>query len=285
MTILETSTGESVTLPCQSWATQADLCTPCDDYSVDSGLMDTYLTVASEILYALSGRQFPGECSETVRPCTRRSYASFPFLKPVNISGRWEFPIAACSCNLPDNCGCGELRSIRLGRWPIVEVTEVKVDGAVLDPTLYRVDEDEYLVRLRDADDSNPGWPCCQDLTRADTEDDTFSVTFTYGRNPPQSGIQAAAVLACELYRACDPEAFEGECRLPANVIQVARQGVTVLVNSAVNLFVPKKGQPVRVGLVEVDLFLASTNPHGLSSPMVVLSPDLPPEGRRVGTA
>lgn len=270
--------------PCSTWATTADLCSPCDDYLIDAALMEDLLLTSSEILYELSAKQFPGECETTIRPCTRRSWDTIWAKTSIQFAPYRLFGAVACGCDSFDNCGCGNGDSLRLPQVPVSEVSQVKVDGEVLATDLYRVDDNQYLVRLNDSDGTNPGWPCCQDLTLPDTADDTFSVTYTYGRNPPSLGVRAAAILACELYMACDSEAFENHCRLPRNIVQVARQGVTVLVNNAGDLFTNRYGQPTKFGIWEIDLFLRTYNPNGLMSRSIVLSPDLPPRGKRIDT-
>lgn len=275
---------------CGSWATQADLCEPCSDYSVDPTLLEEYLLMASEVLYELSGQQFKGECTETIRPCTQRAWQSVWRNSLTNINLWQTFPPRAmnsawglqwvfigCGCGQQDTCGCGSMSQILLPRI-VNEVTEVKIDGVIVDPSLYRLDDNQFLARL-----DGQEWPCCQDLALADDSPDTFSVSYSYGLAPPRIGVRAAAILACELYMACDPETFEGQCRLPHNVAQVARQGVNILFNQ-VELLVTRPGQPARFGITEIDIFLRTYNPSGITSPTIVLSPDTPAVGKRTGT-
>lgn len=275
--------------PCARWAEAEDLCSPCDDvYGGSSGTinpfdMDDALDMASFALFFASGQQFHGECSETIRPCTQRTYgnAGGPFIRPVVIGSRWENIASSCGCGSYDDCGCGDLEAITLPRYPIIAVTEVKVDGDVLPTTSYRVDNYSQLVRL----DGEP-WPCCQDLSLADTEDDTWSVTYTWGHEIPALGRKAAATLACEFYLACQPEDDDslGECKLPRNVASLARQGVTVDFQLFGELLTPRDGKPLYFGIPVIDIFLASVNPYGVTAPSAIASPDLPPLGRRVGT-
>lgn len=46
---------------------------PCDAAPFSDALVEDALNAASGILYVLSGRQFPGVCTETVRPCALRT--------------------------------------------------------------------------------------------------------------------------------------------------------------------------------------------------------------------
>lgn len=263
---------------CAPWATDADLCSPCNDYAVDPSIMDEYLLSASEVLFQLSGQQFTGECEQTIRPCSRQGWNSFARTSDMLYASDLR-PAIVCGCLDDDSCSCTSISQLRLPRSPVIAIDEVKVDGSVLATSAYRLDDNQYLVRL-----DGEKWPCCQDLLLADTESDTWSVSYTFGRPPPNIGVKAAAILACELYMACDPETFEGQCRLPRNVIQVARQGVTVLVQSSTELFSMRPGHPTKTGIWEIDMFLRAFNPYGVTAPVAVLSPDLPPIGRRVDT-
>lgn len=237
---------------CEPWATEADLCSPCNDYEVLGPIAGDMLQAASDILFELSGRQFPGECERTIRPCARRRYGNQP------IDGGppgWHKGWGWCGCG-GDACSCGGLYQVELGAYPITEVTQVKVDGVVLSPSLYRVDDYRTLVRLQDPDGSNPGWPRTQLLDRPDTAEDTWSVTFRWGRPVPPAGVRAAAVLACELALSCDPENAD-KCRLPKNVTSVTREGVTIVMSPSD--FLDAQG---KTGLYEVDLFIRAYNPQ-----------------------
>lgn len=264
---------------CEPWAVEADLCEPCEEpYILDAAILNSYLQTASDILYYLSGRQFPGECDEVIRPCTA-GCRSGPFTNSVMLDGHWFAPTVVCGCRSASRCGCSNLEEIKLPHYPVISVDQVKIDGAVLAASKYRVDDYAYLVRT-----DGESWPSCQDLSLPSTADDTWEVSYTYGHAPPPAGIKAAAVLACELYMACQPEDIASEkCRLPRNVITVARQGVTVT-SQVLSAFTPRYGRPIQTGIWEIDLFLVTYNPHGLTSPSILLSPDAPPTGRRVGT-
>lgn len=263
---------------CTPWAAEADVCSPCDDYTFDTGVLVDMLDVASEVLFNLTGRQWPGICCETVRPCGVRSASATPYRdRARNQLAGW------CGCNQPRACACRRLPELRLPNYPVVEVTEVKIDGAVLPTDEYRVDDWRYLVRLPDPDDERPGWPCCQDLALADTEADTWSVTYTYGADPPAGGVHAAARLGCELALACNPEAVAaGQCRLPMNVSSVVRQGVSMefgVVLDPTALFTDG-----RTGLPEVDLWVASVNHGRRQRRGTVMIPGRGRSVRRAGT-
>lgn len=248
--------GGASSSTCLPWATADDVCSPCDDYDLDQVQLELNLQAASDVLFELSGRQFAGECEETVRPCGRRCGAQ------------------GCCGRRPCR-SCGQLSQIRLGGWPLRSIVEVIVDGEVLSSLRYRIDDDRWLVRLPDADGSNPGWPTCQRMELASTELDTFEVTYTYGQDPPSLGVAAAAELACELTLACQPETI-GECRLPQRVQSITRQGVTTVMLNPAEMF--KNG----VGLPMSDLFLATYNPNKLRRRATVWSPDIGRAVRRI---
>ncbi len=229
---------------CDRWIEEADL--GCDLVGVDVDVVDDAIVAASAILYGLSGHRFSGACSTTVRPCPGRANRRAP-----------------CACRSSVVCACSSLSQVQL-RAPVVEVTEVRVDGETLDPSAYRVDDERWLVRI-DGD----GWPCCQDMGLDADEDGTFEVTYIFGAAPPVAGQRAAASLACELVAAWTP-GDEGDCRLPRKVTTITRQGVTMTVlDNPRELF-----EDGFTGLEEVDLWLGSLRFASQNRPMKFLSPD-----------
>lgn len=217
---------------CAPWVTVDDVSACCDkiDFACD---LEEAAQIASEILYSLSGKQFPGICEATVRPC------------------------GPCGCN--DTCSCRPPQIVLDGQ--VISVDSVMVDGVTLDEGEYRLDPGSRLVRLNDE-----RWPCCQDLTLANTEDGTFEVTYTFGQEPPQSGKRAASLLACELGKSCTPGVA---CALPQRVTSITRQGVSMALLDPQDFL-----NDGRVGIYEIDLFLKSVNPSGLLAPPRVYNPD-----------
>lgn len=240
---------------CEPWIDDEDLCAPCDTMSTDPDLLATLRESASEILYVLSGRQFPGTCNtSTVRPYLRRNDCGFdPVTRRVDSS------------------------QVLLDHFPVASITTVKVRESnggplvTLDSSLYRLDNSQILVRLDDPTGSNPGWPLYQDLNQNEGGDGRFfEVTYAWGQAPPLAGKKAAAVLTCELILACDPST-QGKCRLPARTQSITRQGVAVEFVDAAQFL-----EDDLTGLYEVDIFLKAYNPHKLRRRATVWSPDLP---------
>lgn len=228
------------------WATVADVCAPCNEYGFDETVLEDSLQAASEILFNMTGRRWPGEQSDVIRPC--RGSGLIP--RTLDGGDMW------CACNQPRSCGCSPLSEIRLPGSPVTSIDYVKIDGQIVDPARYRLDDHRWLVWLpdEDGDDDRRGWPCCQRMDRADSEDDTFTVAYTYGEGPDQGGVMAAAALGCQLALAfCGAPADAAKCRLPKRVTSIARQGVTIAVLDPLTLF--KEGQ---TGLPEVDMWIAS---------------------------
>lgn len=249
---------------------------PCDDWPVtwtcelDAAAMAVTgqaLATATEILWALSGRQF-GTCSATFRPC-RRDCADAPWgwtelfpgnrwLQPALIGGQW-FNIVCGGC--AGNCSCALVSEIILPS-PVNEITEVKVDGVTLDIDAYRVDNSRFLIRT-----DGGSWPWCNNLNLSDDQPGTWSVTALFGQDPPAGAAGAVGELACEIIKSL----LGDTCKLPENVQNLVRQGVSIQFPDATSLF--EKG---RTGLYLVDLFVATWNPNGLKARSRVYSVDQP---------
>lgn len=235
--------------PCTPWITADDVAAVCTalEHSGDPSVYDDVALEASQVLFQLSGRQFSGLCGPvTVRPCN---------------------PNARCG---PSPCGCCHLSKVKLAG-TVREIEEVKIDGEVVPAEEYRVDDRKWLVRLADSDGRRQRWPGCQRLDLADTEDDTFSVAYSYGVDPPLAGVEAAVELACNLAAA----SVGGECAFPAGVTKVTRQGITVDLERFLERGI--------TGLPLVDVFLQAYNPTGARRRPVAWSPDVQPYARKVG--
>jgi hypothetical protein len=257
---------------CEPWP----ILWPCDVSCESPTATGHAAEMATDIIWALSGRQF-GLCEITLRPCRRECVDEDLFdrellpwqgehIQPALISGQW-YNLTCGGC--PGSCSCTSISEARLPGI-VHSVTEVKVDGVALPSSAYRVDNDRLLVRT-DGDQ----WPHCNDLSVDDTEPGTWSVTAVYGRAVPVGGQWAVGELACELLKA-----FKGEdCRLPRNVTQLARQGVTISYPDMNDLF--SRG---RTGLYLADIWISTVNPNRLTNRSRTYSVDRP-QPRRTGTA
>jgi hypothetical protein len=138
---------------------------------------------------------------------------------------------------------CGD--RIELGGY-VDSVLSVAVDGVTAADVVWRLDEHAWLVRT----DGAAWWG-------------TVVVDLVSGRPPSPAGVAAAVALAVEFVL----DAAGGKCRLPANVVQVARQGVTVATKT-------KDPAAGRLGIPAVDAYLAAVNPKGRRRRGTVASPD-----------
>ncbi len=268
-------------VPCGPWPYLwccDDLPNPNPDPAVQT-VIDQSIMAASELLYGLSGMRFD-PCVITLRPCRRDcSNEVSPFgsglwpwvdpgmwPRPFLYNGAW-FNLACGSCG--NGCSCGILSEALLPG-PVHTVTQVKVDGVVLAPAEYRMDNHRLLVR------KNHGlWPLCQDLSLDDTEVGTWSVTASFGDDVPVLGQLAVGELGCQLAKFC---LGDDTCLLPMPVQQLVRQGVTITFLDPNEVFAAG-----RIGLYQTDLFLQWANPHRLATAPQAYDVD-GPSFRRAGT-
>lgn len=244
----------------------------CDEWPLDETCLgDAFLEadpairtratlLASATLRRLTGYRVGG-CPVTVRPCKPPTYGmdyygySAALYRPyVNGNGAW---VNSCACGSP--CGCTSVCEVPLPA-PVGRVDEVKVNGSVVSQGNYRLDGN-LLVYTGTGDCP---WPAIQNLSKPDTEDGTFSVTYLNGYPVDAAGAYAAGVLAEEFAQAC----IGNSCRLPSGVTTIIRQGITMEVASGVF--------PNGVtGIREVDTYIALWNPGSLRKQSTVWSPDL----------
>lgn len=203
--------------------------------------------LAGATLRRLSGYRVGG-CPILVRPCVLGCtdialYRSRGWGPSQLADGSW---VNSCGCTT--DCSCTALCEVRLAA-PVGPITAVKVDGAVVPASDYRVDGD----RLVWTGASDCPWPTCQDMTQDDDQPGTFSVEYLNAHAPDSLAAYAAGVLAIEFAKACTG----GKCRLPANVTSVTRQGVQFEI--AAGSF--PSGM---TGLREVDAWIGLWNPDAL---------------------
>ena len=137
---------------------------------------------------------------------------------------------------------------------PVGEIAEIRIDGAVLDPLAYRVENGRYLIRL-----DGGSWPV--------NSGDDFTVTYFNSHPVEAMGSYAAGVMAAEWLKLLTNA--KGGCRLPKSVTNIQRQGLTM--ELARGMF------PDGVtGMPEVDAYIMLLNPFALKVMPQVYSPDLP---------
>lgn len=236
---------------CSPWITETDLaeCHLCSMAGLAENQAAQIIETATQILYLLSGQQFPGQCVDTVRPCNCSSCGVLRY--PVRYASGWQNVCGTCS----GYCGAGGA-AILLPKRPVIDVVSVLIDGAPYAD--FRLDSPGWLVRT----DSGV-WPTCQDITQDLGASGTWEIMYTWGKVPPAALRYAATILSSELVKACLGDAT---CRIPAGAVTVQRQGVTYNFDIATG----------KTGLMEVDLVLDAFNPGGRKRRARVYSPQDP---------
>jgi hypothetical protein len=231
--------------------------------------VDRWTAVASELLWALSGRRL-GPCPVTVRPCRRTCLetgpllggvtwgSSSPWIPYVGLDGQWR---NASVCGCQSDCSCTELCEVRL-EGPVYDVVSVNVDGTDLPAGAYRVDSPGLLVRT-----DGQCWPDCQDMAAEAGAPDTFAVTYRWGLPLDEAAIAAVSELVCHFLKGCSPGSCG--CKINKNLTRVTRQGMEMEMPDPTLIY--SEG---RTGLPLVDLWLAAVNPNRLTSPSRAYSPD-----------
>jgi hypothetical protein len=244
-----------------------ETCLPDEWDDVDQAIKDRSVTLASNTLRRLTGYRVGG-CPITVRPCRDSCAGYLPYGSPYPYGswGGWYPTVASsgnwinCGCGCAGDCSCTTLCQVALPA-PVGEVYEVKVDGATIAETDYRM----YGNLLTWTGTGDCPWPTCQDLTLDDDQPGTFSVNYLNSYPVDGVGAYAAATLAWEYAQACSG----GACRLPLGVTAVTRQGLTYEVQAGAF-------PGGFTGIREVDAYIALWNPKAVQREAFVWTPDMP---------
>jgi hypothetical protein len=252
--------GGAVGQPCQDWPIN-EACTRGIEPDPSQRTPDQAyaVSVATALLWRATAGIY-GTCEATVRPCGRKCGQQWFQYWPVQTT-RGEWINVTCGCE-DSVCGCCTVSEVVLDG-PVASITQVLIDGQVVDESTYRVDDSFRLTRVSPAE----AWPMCQNLSSPSTEAGTFEIIYQRGITVPIDGQFALAALAAEILKACSGRA----CALPARVQQITRQGITAdLINDVAFL---------RSGLFnipDVDMWVTAVNPYNQRSSSSIYSPDLP---------
>jgi hypothetical protein len=228
--------------------------------------------MATQVLRSLTSYQVGG-CPIVVRPCAKAcgpgTYISAPvgfaansaalgvqvgpWWASIDIDGQWIN--TACGCT--QECSCTFVPEVWLPA-PVGGVVSVYIDGVELDPSAYRVDNGNRLVRT-----DGKIWPRCQDMTAAADGAGAFAVTYYNNYQPDGLASWVAGIMAVEFAKSCTG----GKCRLPSGVQSISRLGVQMEIPSG--MF-----EQGLTGIREVDSWIRLWNPYQLKSPSSVWSPD-----------
>lgn len=165
----------------QLWVTANELYNPALAYAEEAA------RTATSVLYALSGRKFPGATSVTeIYRCENRGIG-------------W-------NCN-----STPAARELKLRGTPVRSITEMRIgtDRRLVPATEYRLYDRKWLRPQGSA-----SWHPCGML----------EITYVYGLRPPQMGRRAARTLANEFLKA---SVNADDCQLPDRVTSVSRQGIS----------------------------------------------------------
>jgi hypothetical protein len=243
-----------------------------------------WIEAAGEVLYALTGRQFKGLCRATIRPghescscgglCAAHAFgwplsggfglygSGWPVGFGAWLGGTQEGPRNTLIC----------ASEIDLGHDARV-VESIKIDGAEIDPTTWRLDPLGKLVRQPDANGNQLVWPCCSRVGPSSGSVGTFEIRYLYGQDPPASVVMAVNVLAGQFWLASNGS---GQCKLPSHIQTMTRQGVTATFVTDTSVFLAKGF----TGLPLVDQVIAAFNPNHLTRRARVISIDVEPHRR-----
>lgn len=262
-----------VTGPCSPWLDGQDVAACCQPAAEAVGsdfcALDSIAKEASDLLFELSGRLYAGMCEKTVRPCMS-GWCGFQVLSRGHIVGPWDsygWGWTGSFWNFNGRqCGCTPISRVKLAGYPIRNIVEVKIDGVVLDPSEYRLDEHRWLTRMADANGNARWFPACQRMDLDDTQPGTWSVDYRYGLDPPPILISAAEQLACNIWSACNGL----DCALPIGTTRITRAGLTI--DRQFLKRDPRTGAWA-TGMNLVDAALNSMNPGGLTRKPTIWAP------------
>lgn len=253
-----------------AWTLDTSCCPGWAEFTTEQQLRAA--SWATGILDSLTGHRF-AQCPVRLRPCGTRcgwygGYLTYPVGSPSasGASGAWMTPYVG-SGGLWRNCTCAGACTCRATceaymPYPVAEIVDIKVDGIVLDPSAYRLDNGRIIVRTDGA-----CFPECQNLDLFDSEVGTWSVTLRPGETLPAIGSLAAGELACEYAKLCSGSA---DCSLPQQLASMTRNGIEVQVSDPQILL-----DAGLTGLPNVDLFIRSVNPASLRARPRVFSSDI----------
>lgn len=263
----------TLTGPCAAWGDPDDL--SC----LDSLAADDKVLVgdaATELLFNATAQAFPGECSDTVRPCLVNLVGMYGLAGQwgrlddgsmwLGVDGTSTLPESTWGgfggwTGLPISGGILAHSTVELPNFPIRTVTKVTIDGTDLAPGSWLIVDDRWLVRA-----DGQSWPFAQRLDLPAGSPSTWTIEYGWGAAPPAAGVLAWRVLACELGKSV---AGDESCRLPKRLQNLTREGVSMVVLDA------EAQTGGDFGIYEIDQFVKRFNPGGLDRQPKVINVDL----------
>jgi hypothetical protein len=225
----------------------------------DSEYADDACQMASNILWAMSGRKYHGISTVTERYITsidafRYQGISANNFQPHLVNGSvYNMPSEDWNDSAYQTDGTSSLSRIRLRGKPVQEIHLLRslYDGQIINPDYYYVAEHSEIRAY-----TGTPWP-----------PGNVEVTYTYGIRVPTAGRMAAKLFAIELIKFWTGD----DCALPDRVTSISRQGVSYTVLDNQDFL-----ENMRIGIYAVDLFIKTANPSKALAPSKVFSPDIP---------
>lgn len=208
---------------------------------------------ATDVLYALSGRRYPGPrvATLTVPPTVQGPRSLLPVAAPW-ASGTVRQGCGGCVSGFdPQLYPIRAVLRLTIGGTD-VPAEQIKLSGQQTVSVVAGTTADPLAVNRWCGPDGAyslfPGGCGCSSPG--------VELTFVWGQDPPAGGVAAAQLLAVEVLKGLNGD----ECRLPGNVVSVNRQGVSVVLDPAEILDNGRTGIPL------ADTWLAAVNPAGLKA-------------------
>lgn len=223
--------------PCEPWASWdvVEACGPSSLADVSPQQREYAVDVASEILYNLSGRVYPGICTVTRSLCL------------------------SCRTCLPATCGCEPVNGyyVDLGiAAPVWGAWDVIAGGVTLPASAYTVHDKRYLVRT-----DGELWPVTGNGQTSLVDPNTFRATWAYGRRVPTGGQKAAQLFVTEIAKLC---IGDKSCQIPQRVTSMTREGMTFTILDSMKMI-----EEGRTGIALIDLWLVSDKAGRKSKPRI----------------
>lgn len=215
--------------------------------------------VGAAAMWAATGRRFD-QCSQIARPVLACAHWS-----EVDMIANGSPPTYIDSnlwVGLPGwGLCCQEIDPARARlKGPVNSITSVTIDGVVVAPANYRLDEGWWLVRT-----DGGQWPWWQNIDLPSGAVGTFVVSYKQGVPIPAVLLAASGTYALEVARSVHDSTL---CRLPSRASSITRQGITIeLIDPTVLL------QNGLTGISDIDALIQAYNPLRLVRPLRVLVP------------
>jgi len=236
---------------CGPWAELEDLPEGCPCRTEGSGgedpsdtELEELLMQSTEVMWELLAYPALGECPRTIHPCrTNLGYAPSKAVREATL--RW----GTCAC-----CGCDAV--VLAG--PIADITEVIVDGVVLDPSEYELHDNWHLVRV------DGTWP----MGGGPASEQRFVITYAIGAPVPTLVRDAVIELANQLWLV---RCGSADSRLPRAATGASSQGVSYSFSRREEV---DRVKTAGSELPTVRKAVSTYNPTGASLRTLVYSPD-----------